>query len=248
MYTHTWSFDAGYCKIKTARQKKRLQKKDRDKQLLRLDRRQDELVKIRCALPLIPLTTPYQKGWKRTFVLREDTARCKQAAFYETLLSKINTVHYATDRHFRRKLRKKNRKKQYAIKPQFLREFYAWEWHRQCKLSPEEKAHFYPKECWSKDGKTVTIKYVFTDPWRFVLRITPHMITHTRMVDEALEQELQQIGNYIECHHLQPRMLKLTLGRSWRPDYRFTEKAKYKNPLHNKPLHRILEEATQEIS
>ena len=248
MHTHIWSFDAGYCKIKTARQKKRLQKEDFDKQLLRLNRQQDELLQIKHKLPLIPLPEPYQKGWKRTFVLREDTTHSRQAVFYTTLLSKINTVNYATAKHFRQKLkRKKNRKKQYAVTPQWLREFYTWEWHRS-KLSPEEKAHFYPKECWSKDGKTKTVKYVFAEPWRFVLHVTPNIITHTRMVDEVLEQELQQIANYIDGNHLSPRILKLTLGRGWRPDYRFSEKAKYKNLLNNKPLYRILEEAAQEIS
>jgi hypothetical protein len=134
------------------------------------------------------------------------------------------------------------------VKPQLLQEFYTWEWHSRCKLSPEEKSYFYSEECRSKDGRTVTIRYVFAEPWRFVLQITPHMITHTHVPDEELEQELGQISNRIERHHLWPRILKLTLGRSWRPDYRFTEKAKYKNPLHNKPLRHLLEEAAKEIS
>jgi hypothetical protein len=105
MHTHTWSFDAGYCRFKTVRRKKRLQKADYDKQLLRLDRRRDKLELIKRTLPPVPLAEAYQKGWKRTFVLSADTARCKQADFYATLLCKINTVDYATEKHFRRKLK-----------------------------------------------------------------------------------------------------------------------------------------------
>jgi hypothetical protein len=237
------SFDAGYYQLKTARQKKRLLRKDRDKQLLRLDRRQNELYLLRRALPMIPLAEPYQRGWKRTFVLREDVARSGKANFYAALLPKINTTMYSPDKSFKRKSkRRKNRKRQYEERQQLLREFYTREWMHNCKLSPEEKAHFYPKECRSRDGKTMTIKYVFAEPWRFVLRISPRMITHAKMHDEVLEQEIRQVANYIDKHHLSPRIMKLTRGQSWR-SYWSAENGKYKNPFKNKPLYRILEEA-----
>lgn len=241
MHTNEWSFTTGYCKLKTARQKKRLQKKDADKQLLQLDRLQDTLLLQKRTLPWVPLAEPYQKGWKRSFILREDVARSAQAEFYETLLAKINTVEYAPDKAFMRK-KKGRKKKGREVRPQYLRSFCLREWrHPDNKLSPVEKALFYPKEFRSKDGKTMHTRFVYAEPWRFVLRVRPHMITEVRMVDEVLEQQLQYISNHIDHHHLQPRMLKLTRGRNWKCKWHFSDIQKYKNPLKNKPLHTILE-------
>ena len=64
-------------RLKTKRQKKRLVKEDFEKQLIQLNKLQDELWEKKRCLPLVPLAMPYQKGWQRYFVLREDIARSK---------------------------------------------------------------------------------------------------------------------------------------------------------------------------
>lgn len=240
MNTQYWSFDAGYCKIKTARQKKRLLKKDRDKQLLALDLLEDNLHKQKRALPMMPLAEPYQRGWKRSFILRADVARSSQADFYLALLKKINTVEYSATKNFIRKKRRKI-KKIYEVRPQSLREFYAWEWnHPGCKLTDAEKAHFHIRESLAKDNKTVIQKFVFTEPWRFVLQVKPNMITHIQMIDEALDQAIQQLRNRIENKHLRPAMHRLIYGSCYDP-WRGAENIRQQNLLKNKPLHKILE-------
>ena len=93
-------FDIGYCKLKTARQKKRLQIKDSDKQLRKLDRHNKKLYEAKRHLPLIPLATPYQKGWVRTFRLRDDIARSNSAVFFLALLEKINTKDFCNEKSF----------------------------------------------------------------------------------------------------------------------------------------------------
>lgn len=241
MDTNYGSFAAG-C-LKTARQKKRLQKEDRDKQLIRIHRLQEKLLLQRRALPLVPIDEPYQKGWKRTFILREDVAVSIHAAFYRELLGKINTVMYSVDRSFKKRIRRRNRKKLYEVIPQSLRAFYLWEWtSSRNKLTDREKVHFHPETCWDKGRKVSTVQYVFNEPWRFVLQVKPHMITHTRMVDEALEQQIQQLDNYIQNRKLWPRMHRLINGKSY-DRWCGTEKAKYRNILKNKPLYQVLEEA-----
>lgn len=104
MDTHEWS-----CRIKSARRKKRLVKTDRDKQLLKLDKRSKQIDEQMRLLPLVPLDKPYQRGWKRTFVLTNETKQSAKAEFYEVLLSKINTVEYHHDKSFKRKKRRKCR-------------------------------------------------------------------------------------------------------------------------------------------
>ncbi len=240
MHPNDWSFTDGYCKIKTARQKKRLLKEDFDKQLIQLYKLRDGLCLQKRTLPLIPLEEPYQRGWIRTFVLRDDIAKSRLGSFYQTLLSKINTVEHSHEKAFKRKKRK-HRKKIYEVRPQYLREFYTWEWnHPKCKLTDAEKVHFHWKEYWNKDGKTKTMKLVFNEPWRYVLKVKPYMITHTRKVDERLESQIQQLDNYIERNHLNHKMTRLIHGQSYNP-WRGTENERQRNPLKNKPLYKILE-------
>src|SRR5438309_7971971 len=93
-------------RLRTARHKKRMQHEDRDKQLLALDREEDELYKQQRNLGWIELHPPVVRGWKRYFVLREDVAKAKQAAFFESILSKINTTEYSYRKDFKVKKRK----------------------------------------------------------------------------------------------------------------------------------------------
>ena len=239
MHTKGWSFAEDYCNQKTARQEKRLQKKDFDKQLLKLNRLQNALYLQKQKLPLVPLETPYQRGWKRTFILREDVNRSSSANFYTNLLHKINTVDYSAVRDFTRKKRRK-RKKVYEVKLQKLREFYDREWfHPKCKLSEEEKVLFYPKTYRVKGANCIQVKWVFTEPWRFVLQVRPNMITRAKMLDIVLEQQIQQLDNDIERHHLRPGINKLVYGKSYY-SIRNCEQLRQTNPLKSKPLQDIL--------
>ena len=240
MNTEAWSFTAGYCKIKSARQKKRLTKKDFDKQLLRIYKLEKTLYQQKLSLPLVPLAEPYQRGWKRTFILREDVARSKQADFYRGLLKKVNTVEYAHNKGFTKKKRRK-RKRVFEVRPQHLREFYTWEWaHPKCKFTDAEKALFSIKEYWCSQQKMVITKYVFTEPWRFILQVRPNMVTHKKIVDEVLECAIQQLDNQIERNHLRPAMNRLIYGVSYFR-MRGIGNERERNPLKNKSLYQILE-------
>lgn len=240
MHTEAWSFTAGYCKLKSARQKKRLTKKDFDKQLLHIYKLRENLYQQKLSLPLVPLAEPYQRGWKRTFIVREDVARSKQSGFYRDLLKKINTVEYANNKGFTRK-KKRKRKRVHEVRPQYLKEFYTWEWtHPKCKLTDAEKACFSIKEYWCSQRNMVIPKYVFTEPWRYVLQVRPDMVTHTKMVDEVLESAIQQLENQIERNYLRPVMDRLIHGACYWPR-RNMPNERERNPLQNKPLYKILE-------
>ena len=86
-----WSY-----RLKSARRKKRLVRKDFDKQLISLRKRNHELSVQKRSLPMVPVIHPYQRGWKRNFVLSDQIRRNDKADFYQQLLDKINTckVHY----------------------------------------------------------------------------------------------------------------------------------------------------------
>jgi hypothetical protein len=206
------SFDVLQYRLKSARRKKRLQKKDFDKQLIRMMRHKDQLLEQRRDLPMIPLEKPYQRGWKRCFALREDVARSSSSAFYEGLLAKINTVQYSPEKSFKVKKRRKGKKVR-VEKRQFLMEFSEWYWNdARLKLTEVERTHFHLYEVSREKGKEKTFRYRFNEPWKYRLQVKPHLITEVKMVDEVLEQEIKFLNNHIEKHHLYPRISKLTGG------------------------------------
>lgn len=213
MNNHELPFDAEQYKLKTARQKKRLQKKDFHKQVIQIIKKRDQYWQQRRDLPWIQLEVPYQRGWKRHFVLRADIKRSAMADFYEGLLKHINTVQHSADRSFKtRKRRRRRRSKE--EKKQLLQEFPDWQWNneRYQSLSELEKTHFHVYEKWDNNRKNAQLFYRFNEPWRYVLKIVPHLVTHVKMVDEQLEGQIQLLDNYICNHHLEPKISKLTGG------------------------------------
>jgi hypothetical protein len=223
------------CRIKSARRKRRLVKTDHDKQLIQLDKRRSELWDQRNKLPLVPLGYPYQRGWKRFFALRDDLKHSPRAGFYEALLLKINTIEYHHDKSFKRK---KRRKKRYGfeVKKQLLREFDLYWWNSpKVNLTEQEKACFTFVETYSIKTRRLDVKYVFAEPWRYMLKVAPHIVTHKKPVDTDIEKELAWIDNHIDHNGLAARMHLLTHGKNFRWRDRFTEQPKYINKIENIP-------------
>lgn len=246
MDNYEQSFDVLQYRLKSARRKKRLQKKDFDKQLIQITKQERLLWQRRRDLPMVPLDNPYQKGWKRYFVVRDDIKRSPSAGFFSTLLEKINTVQYHPEKSFKVKKRRRGSRKRSKgpeVRRQFLQEFSEWHWnHHSLKLTELEKAHFHLYEKMSKDGKSKCLVYRFNEPWRYVLQVKPHIITEVKMVDGLLEQEIQLLDNYVTNHYLQPRMSRLTGGvykyKSWQEN---TNRG-YRNLLYSNALSSFLEE------
>ncbi len=99
----------------------------------------------------------------------------------------------------------------YTVATQSVREIQVWEWNSpKLKLTDMERMLFFRYERWCPQGKYWKVSYVFAEPWRFVLRIRPHMITEQRMIDANLEAELRRLENYIERNSLGGKIYKLT--------------------------------------
>ncbi len=67
--------------LRNLRSRKRIAREDHEKFLRECCDRHAELEKQRRNLPLVPFEKPYQKGYVRFFVLREDVRQGKQADF-----------------------------------------------------------------------------------------------------------------------------------------------------------------------
>ena len=116
----------GVSRLRNLRSHKRIAREDHEKFLRTCIKRQKALFKQRRELPLVPLEKPYQKGYVRFFVLREDVRQGKQADFFATLLEKINTYQYADTRKFQKK-KKRRGKRVYIARKQELYTFSQWE-------------------------------------------------------------------------------------------------------------------------
>jgi len=234
-------------RFKSKKRKKRLVKEDFEKQLIQLRKLEVSLWKKRRDLPLVPLENPYQKGWQRNFKLRDDIAKSSEAPFYRELLEKINTWQFSPEKYFKEK-KKRKRRRVYIEKIQNVKEFSEWEWRSpKLELTEKEKTHFYKRERWCSNFKRYKIHYVFDEPWRYLLRVSPYMITHTKMVDSDLESQIKLIDNYIVNHNLRNKINRLVDGFSRRWNYYEKENPKEINPIKNKSLHLLYQEYADEM-
>lgn len=205
------------------------------------------------ALGYEPLDPPIQRGWKRTFVLREDIKLSPHAEFFENLLKVINTVQYSHRRDFKKKKKRKGRKVHIdrIQQPEVLHEYLFK------KLTAEQQQYFREElEIKAHRQHEKIRKYIFTQVWRFVLKVSPNMITEVKIIDPELESRQTQLDNYIERNRLRPRICKIRgetyhYRGSWRP----AELEKYRYFLDRGSIREELEEhyenlasATEEVN
>lgn len=201
-------------RIRSPRAKKRALREDREKQLRELDRELDELHRQQWNLGFVTLDPPLIRGWKRSFVLCEDVARSRYAAFYQQVLDKINTVQTHHDRKFLVKKRMQGRKKQVPRK-QDLRRFSAAAFVRM--QFPEwEQRKFHAVEHWNGKSGRFETEYVFSDQWCFQLQVRPNIITKVRLQSTLLEQREKEIRNFMDGNALWGKMGRLQGQKYWR--------------------------------
>jgi hypothetical protein len=218
-------------RLKSKRRRIRLRKKDQEKHLLRLHREENRLRRQIRNLGYEPLIPPVQKGYKRIFVLRDDVQRSKQAPFFAELLKKINTVQYSDTKAFTKKKRRRGRKIQ-VPREQKLLSIHEWEWGQK-KLTEAEAVYFAPVTIWDRAGVFRTV-YQFREPWRFVLRVVPNLITEVKIKDNLLEQQVDDIHRYLSFNDRRYRQTRL-LGRPVNFRWEEGDLPKYENPLRNRP-------------
>ncbi len=212
-------------KLKTARQKKLLAKKGIEKEFIQLDKKRRSLRKIKNDLPFIDLEEPYQKGWKRFFILRDDVARSNAADFFNNILHKINTVKYSYRKDFKKRKRVKGKKAD-VLREQFTKALDQNEFGK-LNFIEKEAAYF----SWQLVKVRCSDKYVkmlvFNEPWRFTLKIIPNIITQVKMIDVQLESQIRELDNYMESNNLEPKINKAK-SRHTKHKWDYDTKEKYK--------------------
>jgi len=186
-----------FSRLRSLRSRKRIIKKDVEKQIRKKYKRSRELWETRRKIPLVPLEKPYQKGFVRFFVVRDDVKRTKDGEFFEEILAKINTYMYSETRKFFKKKRKFGRKI-YVPRDQKLGRLLPYQWNDpKLVLTIREKQYFLKREEYDPLRKKYDTYYEFIEPWRFTLQVKPYMITHYKPLNSDLEKEIDELDSYL---------------------------------------------------
>lgn len=231
-------------RLRTKRNKIRMKYEHFHKSLIQIHKEEEELYKQKYSLGWEPLVPPVQKGWKRVFMLRQDVARSRYADFYSGILAKINTVQWSHRKDFMKKKRAFGRKK-YVVREQYLLKPDGYQFQKSG-FTEAEKAQFHEEWSYEKHRGRFVKRYVFNEPWRFVLKVQPNIIDRIRKRDPVLEARLKDIDDYLERNNYRPILLKLLEGDNYR-NWNAGEKLKEKNPLKNKPIQKVLYEVKNEM-
>jgi hypothetical protein len=209
-----------------------------------MEREYEKLQHAKRELPWVPLDEPYQKGWKRLWVLRPDVAKSDKAEFYQQIVDSLTEVQYHYDESFKPPKRKGRGHRYHFEKLPRLRgiDKYNWasNWH---KLSDEQRLLFKKVTVWDEYRRQWDHYYRFDESYLFEIAVRPHMIYKVKLHDEELEKEINFIDDKLYKGPFRDRFQRLTGGyyKYWK-SWGYTERKKYINPLKNKPLHRILSE------
>lgn len=239
MHLREREYYASCSRLKTERTKKRLREKDLEKQLIHLYKRLRHIRKEQNNLGYIDLVPPFQKGWKRFFVLRDDVLKSQDALFFQSILDKINTMQFSFRKDFKVKQKQKG-KKVYVEREQPFPVIELYEL-KKIKLTEKEQTYFYFDLKYNLNWKEWRKVLVFKDPWRFVLKVAPNMITKVRIIDPALIKKECEIENHLKKNNLHHKMWKIMNGYSncisgWKKD----EKMKYKSLFKIESVSKLL--------
>ena len=234
-------------RFKSEKKKKRLVKEDFEKKLRQNYHQRKQLFNAVWNSPPVPLDKPYQKGWVRFFVLRSDVLVGPNSGFFMNLLEKINTYHYSNEKSFTRRKRKFG-KKISVPSEQFLKMISISDWDcKKIDLTEKEKFYFTLTKEWSNNLGRDIIYYRFDEPWRFVLRVRPNIITHKKPVDSDLQSELQVLENYIANYNLNHKINRLVMGYARHSGWRVYQNPKELNPIKNKSRHLLYQQYVDEM-
>ncbi|MGM5630600.1 hypothetical protein O2K51_06810 [Apibacter raozihei] len=238
-------------RLPSFRWRKRRIIKGKDKRLIQLRKESDKIRMIIENLGFEELETPIRKGYERLFVLREDVRENKKSDFYQNILNKINTYRYSNEKKFAKRKRKKRLSKHKYKLAEIQQILLEPEKHHFEKLTfkEDEKKLFILIQYYDYQSRKWKEKYVFSEPWRFVLKVRPYFITKIRKKDWELEKRRDEIDRIIYEDKINSLRLQKIKSRSNRWKSWLGEKEKYQlnpDPTQNIPLSKIWESYEEE--
>jgi hypothetical protein len=190
-------------------------KKHKDKSILAYVRELEKLRRLTWYAPVVKLDKPYQNGWTKYFILRDDYTRRTDAHVFHAILKKIGTEAFC------RKLTFADRQgKPYGPHLRIIGKN-EWEmlgWGEQFRKHFTYGIHN-QKEIWGWTKKGIE-GYKMTRPFFFVEAIKPHFVTHVRTIIPDVESRIAYINRHFDQEQLWRRYHKLKGARRHSYDWR----------------------------
>lgn len=168
--------------------------------------------------------TPYQKGWVRFYVLREDARNRNDANRLRKVLDLVNYKKYCPREDFTIPLRKNGRVVKGKRVP--IDQKLNWLTEKQYSELPDDIRKYFVRQTWTERRMYPTkhyvtiVGYVPTMPEYFVFQVEQNIITHHFVPDGEWESHVAEIQNKIDRENLWPKINK-ALSRSMHNGYHF---------------------------
>lgn len=169
----------------------------RDKHLLSLYKEYNKLENLQREAPLIELDEPYQRGWVRSFRLREDAQRREDRDTLLEILERVNVKQYCRKGTFMQKNRKTGKVVPIGHNP---KRYSRKEWSR-LDWKEEHRKYFDMRlvsEPNIKGEWVLNHRYVFIYPFYLESYIEKHFITHRRVATPEIDARLAEIDNFFD--------------------------------------------------
>ena len=183
---------------------KRNHKFSREKEWLALERELKQLWKDqRDAGTLIDIE-PYQRGWYRFFVLKDNHKNQKYSRDAQTLLDLVlNVRRYSNRKDFKVWSPKEH---DWVSSRQLLHRLTHQEYN---KLDERYQKYFQMTQEYSRYSRRLETYFEFKHPQWFELKIEPNMISKEWIPDAALESRIAELESYMRRNNVWDRLNRL---------------------------------------
>jgi len=163
---------------------------------------------------------PYQRGWIRYYVLRDDAKNRKDAREMQQVLDKINTEVHCNNERFERRNWKTGKMEPIPQKPKYLTT-------EQYNDLTEKQKSFFVKHDWVEitmyggyKQKRFVSGYVFEHSYYLVFKKEPNIVTQHWIPNQEIESRFGELKEHMQRNNLWAKMNKAmhwnTGAKYWR--------------------------------
>jgi hypothetical protein len=180
----------------------------RDKKLLRLERELNRLHQAQGNAPIIPLERPYQRGWVKSYTLREDALHHPDIRFFAAVLKVVNQKVYAKKREFISRCGE-----EMVLHPRIIpaREWSRLAWPIGCQRL-FAYGHWWVEDIfpWTpKRWRQHIIGFKLIRFWWLEEIVEPHLITHQRVELPEVRSRIAEIESFFSACQGRNRLSRL---------------------------------------
>ena len=154
--------------------------------------------------------TPIHHGYTRTYVLRDDVAKRKDASYFQRILDACNVVQFSHDKSFRYNIKHVSSDSRFYGKylnsqielRQLNKSQYDQLFSGDNAIPQRFQSDFLVLTNTSRWGGQIIKSYEYAKDWQFVIKVDKNMVTRVKLYDAELESQIKEIENYITTNDL----------------------------------------------